>query len=308
MSPSKILGNILTGIRRHNQATILPVILLAIVLLSCQNESGTNSTRTPIGKEWSGRVATAIDYGAAHNNALNSVANGYTQGDFTTFTTASADSSWNKLYALVMPSLVNDGLDTSGLSSVISLITSDQFTTWWPDSVVRPSTGYPSYLSFLNNRSAVERVFLWMDSTDPSTLTKLQYKNAITAICDSLLNALSSQSWVETEEAFIQVVRSSATYWFTFNNSTWGGVIPNTKTCAAAVQADAAGFLVTWILVAGAQVAQDGHFTASPVGGTMCSHEKQRISASMTGAATTSAGGITKIAGGLVSWVNKLWK
>jgi len=73
------------------------------------------------------------------------------------------------------------------------------------------------------------------------------------------------------------------------------------------VQTDAAGFLVGWAITAGSQIAVDGSFTASPIGGQMSTKEKQRITGGVVGAITASSGGITKVASGLVKWINGLW-
>jgi len=197
---------IMKSIWRNNASIILSLSLIAIgatISMSCNGDQSITDVSNAPGDKFGRKLTTAIDYGAAHNSALSNVASVYTQSDFPSFTSGSASAAWDSLYKGTVPIVVSAGLDTSGLSLYKQSIKSDFFVVWWPDSAVRPPSNYSTVMANFNNRSAIERVIFWLDDTDPTSMTKLQYKNALDTICDSLLTALGSQSWVETELAFV---------------------------------------------------------------------------------------------------------
>lgn len=277
------------------------------VLVACTSESSIeSSTKASDGKS-GGRIQTISDYGTFHNSAVADFLAAKSPSDIQGYTSVYADSTWRLVYNHALPYSVANGLDTAGQSKDVDSLKSS-FVRWWPDTVMTAPANYSTVMGYFKNRSAIERVLFWMDDTDPHNFTKLQYKTKLDSICDSLLTALNGQSFVETEIAFVQITKSSMSYWYNFNNSTWGGTIGTTCTVANVVQADCAGYLIGWALCATAQYLEDGHMTFSPIGGVMCPQEKARIRAGLLGALSASMAAVGKVPQGLTGWKSGIWK
>ncbi|MBU3742524.1 MAG: hypothetical protein FGM24_09615 [Candidatus Kapabacteria bacterium] len=282
------------------------VLTAGLPFTACNDDGGIVHRGDLPNGEQEGSVNSVIHYGDIHNAALEAVRTAYTPSDFPSFSSSSATTAYNKLDLATAPVIVQGGIDTTGLSAVRPAIVS-WFTGWWPDSVTRKFPTYFSTLNYYNNPSAVARIVNFLDDTDPSGLTKLQYRNQLNAVCDSLLAALATQTAVTSEIALVQVTKSSLDFWYNFSDVSWNGSTPNAIALAAVVQIDCGGFLVGWALTAGAQIATEGKFTAT-IGGQMTPQEKQRIAGGLVGAANASGGGMPKMANTVVRWISGLWK
>lgn len=248
----------------------------------------------------------ATNYGAIHNAALEAVRTLYTPADVHSFDRNSAMAAYSTLRSATLAVIVQSGVETTGLSSFDGDLTA-WFTGWWPDTVTREFSIYFTTLGYYNHPTAVARVVYYLDDTDPSTMTKVQYRNQLNEGCDSLLDALATKSAVASETAFVQIVKSSLDYWYTFRDPSWNGPVRDATTLAAFVQADCGGFLVGWATEAAKQVIANGTFTAT-VGGQMTPEEKRRISSGLVTAAVARCGGVAKMANDRSRWIKGLWK
>lgn len=133
------------------------IAFVCLSLLAC-TDTGTDIRDTyETNSKQKGKTVT-FNWGETHNAALTNFHVSYTPNDIPTCTLANGPVAAALLHGNTIAYLVNQNIDTTGLS-MWETAANSTFDAWWPDSVTRRPTNYSVAMDEITNPSTMISCF-----------------------------------------------------------------------------------------------------------------------------------------------------